>query len=399
MTIKIYKFGGMSLEGKEKIGNAVSACVSEVKQGTKLVCVVSAMGKTTDELFALVQKFSPMVTVDKSMTVIGMGEIISARVFDFALRSESIASLLIEPFSKRWPIILKGNGSLNRRQTEQNIKKHIRGFFKKIDCIVIPGFIAMKKNGDWGTLGRGGSDTTAFIMGKYLKAEEIVMVKDVDGVFTADPSIVPGAKHIRYITADELLTMSAFGAQVIHSDALSFKGKQQKLRIINHSFGNVAYEGTVVDGKVTRKVFLLEEKLSLITFYKEDLTGDRELIEELTQKILKKTRVFGTTLGIDYLGFYVPYGTSKSVLKKLWTTSLLKKVSVVERKNIALLIMKRESPVNLPGMINYLLTPLAKENVNIVEVITIGREILLFVPWEDREIALHALKKRVKKRM
>jgi len=395
MKLKVYKFGGTSLEGAERIKSAVSAAISEVKRGTKLICVVSAMGKTTDELFNLIQKIDPDVRVEQVMGIIGMGEIISARVFNYSLKRKGIKTQLVEPYSDEWPIYLKKDGSINKSRTERNVKNLFLHFFDNVDAVVVPGFVALKGNEEWGTLGRGGSDTTAFILGKYLNAEEVVIVTDVDGVYTADPKILLKARHLKYIDADELSTLSAFGAKVIHSDALSFKTVNQKVKIIHHSFGELVYEGTVIDGKVNRKLFLLGTKLSLISVCKKDMTGSQKLIKSLINTLLKMTKVFGLTLGIDYLGFYVPSNQSSKIIKKIGEIQNDKDFNVVERDNIALLVMSRESSVNLPGMINYLLTPLAKKRINIVEVITIGREILVFIKWEDRIKAMQVLKRQV----
>ncbi len=399
MQVKVYKFGGASLRDKSKIMLAVSACVSEVKSGTKIVCVVSAMGSTTDQLFSLIQNLDPETTVDKSMEILGMGEMISARILNYMLKIAEVRSMILEPGAKKWPLILKTDGSLNRSQTKSRIERNFPGFFRDFDCIVVPGFIAVKKSGEWGTLGRGGSDTTAFVLGKYLKAVEVVMVKDVDGIYAVDPSIFPKAKHLRLISADSLSTMSSFGANVIHSDALSYKKKGQKAKIVHHSFGNLEYEGTVIDGKVGRKLFLLDQELSLISICKKDITGNRKLIKKLTCMVLETSNVFGTTLGIEYLGFYVPDEKSQKVIKKLANVSKKFGLSIIETKNVALLIMKRESPVNLPGMINYLLSPLAKKHLNVVEVISIGREILLFIRWKDRIKAMQALRRGGKRKV
>jgi aspartate kinase len=398
MVIKVFKFGGTSLEGKERILNAVSACIEEVDGGSKIICVVSAMGKTTEDLYALVQQIHPRVTVEESMPVVGMGEIISARILSYALRKKHVSVKLLEPFAREWPILLKRDGSLSKRRTKKAVEECMPALLKTNDVVIVPGFIGVKPDGSWGTLGRGGSDTTAFIFGKYVDADEIVMVKDVDGVYTADPSLVPGAEHLTYIDADELSTLSAFGAGVMHADALSYKGKNQKVRIVHHDFGNLAYGGTVVDGTVERKLYLLDEKLNLISFYKRDIAGERDMIEKLSSKIIQKTKVFGTTLGIDYLGFYVPSSESKSVIKACAKSATKRKIKLVERKDIALLIMRRESPVNLPGMITYLLTPLSRKQINVVEVITIGREILVFTNWSDREKAMDILKKSRRKK-
>jgi aspartate kinase len=398
MAIKVYKFGGASLEGGRGILNAASACVREIKAGVKVICVVSAMGKTTDRLYSLVQEINPDVSVEDSMPVVGVGEIISARVLTYALRERRLNVIMLEPSAREWPILLKRNGSLSIERTRTAIKAHLPSLLKSNDVVVVPGFIGVKPNRTWGTLGRGGSDTTAFILGKYANADEIIMVKDVDGIYTADPSIVPEAKHLKYIDADELSAMSAYGAGVLHADALSYKGKKQRVKIVHHSFGNLAYGGTVVDGTVERELYLLEEKLNLISFCKKDIAGEREVVQALTRGVMKKSKVFGTTLGIDYLGFYIPSEVSRGVIASAAKLAAKSHIKLIERKGIALLIMRRESPVNLPGMIAYLLTPLSKARINIVEVITIGREILVFTNWNDRQKAMDIIKKKRRKR-
>jgi aspartate kinase len=398
MSIKVYKFGGSSLEGRGRILSAATACINETENRGKVICVVSALGKSTDRLYSLVKEINPAVTVEQSMPVVGMGEIISSRLITYALLERGAKAMSLEPFSKEWPILLKKSGSLSKRGTRKAIKTSLPSLLDAYDVIVIPGFIGVKPDGTWGTLGRGGSDTTAFIIAKYIDAEEIIMVKDVDGIFTADPSVVPEAKQLKYIDADELFTMSAFGAGVLHADALSYKGKKQRVKIIHHSFGNLAYGGTVVDGTVERELYLLEEKLNLISFYKKDIAGEREVVEALTGSVMRKSKVFGTTLGIDYLGFYIPSDASRAIIASAGKIAVRNQIKLIERKGIALLIMRRESPVNLPGMITYLLTPLSRAQINVVEVITIGREILVFTNWRDRLEAMDILKKRRRKR-
>ncbi len=398
MPTKIYKFGGTSLGDAEKMVSAANALVCGVTRDEKIICVVSAMGKTTDELYAVVRKMDPRTSISASISVVGMGEIISARMLGYALKQAGVNVMCLEPFSGKWPILLKRDGSLSKRRTAKAVKEHLPSLLRRHDVIVVPGFIGVKPGGTWGTLGRGGSDTTAFIIGKYIKADEIIIVKDVNGIYDADPSIVPDAKQLQYIDADELSTMSALGAGVLHADALSYKGKGQKVKIIHHSFGDLAYGGTVVDGTVERSLYLLDEKLDLISFCKKDIAGERKLIGQLTKRIMEQTRVFGTTLGIDYLGFYVPSEASRRALASASRISMEHSIKLIERKDIALLIMRRESPVNLPGMIAYLLTPLSKEKVNVVEVITIGREILVFTQWKDRVRAMNILKRGTKKR-
>lgn len=393
MIIKVFKFGGTSLGDAKLIDNAVSASRAEIERGSKVISVVSAMGNMTDRLYNIVQGIDRGATVEDSMEVVGMGEIISGRIFNYLMNQKGIKSKLIEPFAEEWPIVLNDNSQLDKNSTKERVTKYFPEYFESYDSIVVPGFIALRTDKKWGTLGRGGSDTTAFILGRYTEAEEVIIVTDVEGVYTADPSVYGDAEHIKYIDADDLSTMSSFGSQVIHSDALSFKGSKQKARIIHHSFGDVAYEGTVIDGTATRKLFLLEDKLSLITIYKKDITGGKKLVKELSNIIYGLSKVFGVTLGIDYLGFYVPFDISKDIVIRLGKISQDRGFNIAEKGNIALLIMRRESPANLPGMINYLLTPLAEEKLNVVEVISIGREILIFVRWDDREKAMDILKK------
>lgn len=392
MILKIFKFGGMCLDGEERIKSALNICVSQIKSGVKLICVVSAMGKTTDEVFRLVRQINPDATLEETIGILGLGEILSGKIMQYSLQKAGVRSTLIEPYSKTWPIMLKKDGSINKALIRKRAKEILHSIRNNFECIVIPGFIALKENGSWGTLGRGGSDTTALILGKYLNADEVVIVKDVDGVYNADPKLLPNAKKIRFISADELSTISSFGAKVIHSSALKFKQEAQSLKIVHRSFGNLIYEGTVIDGKVSRKLFSLKTKLSLISLYKKNISSYKSFVNLLINDVMEVSKVYGITLGIDYLGFYIPMKNSGKVLKKINRLLEKKRLNIIKRDNIALLIMRRESPVNLPGMINYLLTPLARINLNIVEVITVGREILLFVGWDDKERAMNILK-------
>ncbi len=113
---------------------------------------------------------------------------------------------------------------------------------------VVAGFLGKTKDGKITTLGRGGSDTTAFILAEALNADEIVLVTDADGILSGDPKIVSNPERLKKIDVNTLVGLADSGAKFIHSKALKYKPKNINVRVINHSHGNLSKEGTVITG-------------------------------------------------------------------------------------------------------------------------------------------------------
>ncbi|MEM3507321.1 MAG: aspartate kinase, partial [Candidatus Bathyarchaeia archaeon] len=198
--IIVAKFGGSSLADSERIVKAAKTVAKEVEKGNMVVVVTSAMGKTTDELIKLLKKTSNENIEKMDLDdVLSMGERTSARIFATALKSQGFKVRYFDPSDQDWPIITDDNFSNANPildECEKRIKESILPLLKDGIIPIIGGFIGKTKNGRVSTIGRGGSDTTAFLIARALKANEVVLVTDSDGIMTADPKIVSNAKKL-----------------------------------------------------------------------------------------------------------------------------------------------------------------------------------------------------------
>ncbi len=376
--MKVVKFGGTSLGDIERVNTAINSVIEYSKKNEKIIVVVSAMDDDTDILLSLIKG----VGAREEPEFISLGEIKSARLFYYGLLSKGVKTQLIEPYSPYWPLFVK-DMEIIEPSMESALK--ILEDFKDIQVFVFPGFIAIDDKGKLITLGRGGSDTSAFMLGKLFNADEVIIVTDVEGVFNTDPNLFP-AEKIKEISADKLMTLSSFGARVMHEEALRFKDKNQKSKIIHYKFGNLEYEGTGIFGEVKREIFLFKGDVSLITLHKEDLISNIWDIYD----IIKGSKIFSIITGVDFIGLYIPTKDLKSMIEKIMKSI---KLEITSKDGISMIVLRKEVPVDRPGLISSILEELRKENISIVEISSIGREIQIFVKKEDSEKVLKILRK------
>ena len=187
----VVKFGGSSLRDKDRLSNTASLIAKETEKGTRLVVVVSAMGKMTDQLLNLIHQDSAK-GLDKtdSDDILAMGERTSVRVFATALKAVGVEAKYFDPGEPNWPIITDDNFSDANPILElclQRVREHVVPLLDWGTVPVIAGFVGRSTAGKVSTIGRGGSDTTAFIIAKGIGADEVVLVTDADGILSADP--------------------------------------------------------------------------------------------------------------------------------------------------------------------------------------------------------------------
>jgi len=221
MRIIVQKFGGTSVAKQENREMAVQKIINSYKSGFKTVVVVSAMGRrgepyATDTLIDLLQDINKDTHPREMDLIMSIGEIISSAVMANTLRSKGYDAIAVTGWQAG--IITDqnyGNANILDVKPASIIRALEQG---KIP--VVTGFQGVTENGEITTLGRGGSDTTAAILGEALKAEFIEIYTDVDGIMTADPRIVSNASMIRHITYSELFQIADQGAKVIHPRAV-----------------------------------------------------------------------------------------------------------------------------------------------------------------------------------
>ena len=214
----VMKFGGTSVADPEKIRRVASRLVEAKRAGSRVVAVVSAMGQHTDELVSLAHEVSPQPKPREMDMLISVGERISC-----ALVAMAIADLGLDAISLTGSQAGIVTDTVHGKAKIVEVRAHRIHEALDFDRIVlVAGFQGVSTEFDITTLGRGGSDTTAVALAAALGADACEIYTDVDGVFTADPRLVPGARKLHAVSYEEMLEMAASGAKVLALRSVEF---------------------------------------------------------------------------------------------------------------------------------------------------------------------------------
>ncbi len=236
----VKKFGGTSVGDQERIMNVARRCAEEYSRGNDVVLVLSAMGKTTDILLKTAREINPKAPKRELDMLMTTGEQTSVALMAIALDSLGIPAISLNAFQVRMETTsVYGNARLKRID-----KERIRHELASRKIVIVTGFQGVNRYEDYTTLGRGGSDTTAVALAAALHADACEIYTDVDGVYTADPRIVPGARKISEITYDEMLDLATCGAGVLHNRSVEMAKKYGVPLVVRSSLNNS--EGTIV---------------------------------------------------------------------------------------------------------------------------------------------------------
>ena len=236
----VKKFGGTSVGDQERIMNVARRCAEEYSKGNDVVVVLSAMGKTTDILLKTAREINPKAPKRELDMLMTTGEQTSVALMAIALDSLGIPAVSLNAFQVRMETTsVYGNARLKKIDKERILHELAS---RKI--VIVTGFQGVNRYEDYTTLGRGGSDTTAVALAAALHADACEIYTDVDGVFTADPRIVPGARKLSEITYDEMLDLATCGAGVLHNRSVEMAKKYGVPLVVRSSLNNS--EGTIV---------------------------------------------------------------------------------------------------------------------------------------------------------
>ncbi|MCD6505660.1 aspartate kinase [Candidatus Poribacteria bacterium] len=243
MGIIVQKYGGSSVADAEKIKHVANRIVRTKEQGHDVVVVVSAMGKTTDELIALAKSISPNPPEREMDMLLATGEQVS-----IALVAMAIHELGHEAISLTGPQVgIITDSSFSKARIRHVNTDRIMESLRQGKIVVVAGFQGVTMDGHITTLGRGGSDTTAVALAAALGASVCDIFTDVDGVYTADPRIVRDARRIDVISYEEMLELASLGAKVLHSRSVELARKFNVPLRVRSTFSDD--EGTKVMGE------------------------------------------------------------------------------------------------------------------------------------------------------
>ncbi|MCD2203055.1 aspartate kinase [Halobacterium sp. KA-6] len=382
----VAKFGGTSLGSGDRIERAADSIADAVAAGHELAVVASAMGNTTDELL-------DDITFDADdadrAEIVSMGERTSVRMLKAALAARGVDAVFLEPGHPDWPVVANDRGEVDVEET----KKRVEALAEDLDEVVpvITGFLAEDHEGNVTTLGRGGSDTTAVMLGRYANADEVVIVTDVEGVMTGDPHVVEGARNVGEITVDELRNLSFRGAEVVAPSALSFKDDDLDVRVIHYQHGDLLSGGTKIEGQFENMIDMRDTPLACLTVAGRAIRNRPGIMSTLSTALHDSDiNVDAVASGMDSMTFYVDEGVAERAENVLHSEVIEvgELSSVTVRDEVAVIrVLGGELP-NQPGVLRRIVDPIAEAGINVIDIISSATSVAVFVDWDDREKTL-----------
>ena len=394
MKLIVKKYGGTSVATPTKIKN-IAKKIAEESDSNRLVIVLSAMGKTTDNLVSLAKKCSKNPNLIDYDLLVSSGEQISISLLSMALKDLGKDSVAYTG----WQAGIKTNNAhstarilgINANKIKQDLK------MKKI--VVIAGFQGVN-NGSITTLGRGGSDTSAVAIAAALNASECQIFTDVDGVYTTDPRICETARKIDNVTYEEMLEMSGLGSKVLQLRAVEFASKYNvPLRVMHaHKDG----EGTLIkkeeknveDALISGIAFAKDESEIMIRGVKDSPGIAASILGPIGEADIEVDMIV-QNVGSDGLADFTFTVSRKDFNKAIQTIEKNKKKmnyqEVSATKNIVKVSLIGVGMRSHAGIAGQMFTCLAKKKINIRMISTSEIKISVVIDQKNLENAVKAL--------
>jgi aspartate kinase len=396
MALVVHKYGGTSVGSAERIKNVARRVKSARDAGNRVVVVVSAMGHTTDELIALAKQVTDNPGDRELDMLLSTGEVVSITLLAMALRSlgaEAIsltggqAGIMTDNSHSRASIIALEPARIHRELEGGKI-------------VIVAGFQGITEDLDVTTLGRGGSDTTAVALAAGLKADLCEIYTDVDGVYTADPRLVPNARQLSDISFDEMLELAQQGARVMHPRAVELGEVYGMPIMVRCSFndrpGTLIHGGELVEKK--NKVRGIAHDLDVAKITVQGVP-DRPGIASRLFIPLAEAGVNVSTIvqnaGVEGLAD-VSFTVSRNDLSKALVTTgpvahELGARKVVSGDNVGKVSIVGSGIENVPGQAAVMFRTLAENGINIEMITTSQIRITCVVEREQVAKAVAAL--------
>ncbi|MEJ6951798.1 aspartate kinase [Natronospora cellulosivora (SeqCode)] len=277
MSLIVQKYGGSSVANIDKIKNVAERVIEEYNKNNSVVVVVSAMGDTTDELYGLMNQITKNPNPRECDMLLTTGEQVTISLLSMAIQAKGYKAISLTGSQVR----IETNDQHNKAEIRKINNSRISDELDKGKIVVVAGFQGINSLDDFTTLGRGGSDTTAVALAASLEADCCEIYSDVDGIYTADPRIVPEAKKLSYISYEEMLELASLGANVLHPRSVELaKAYNMKLYIAS-SFN---YKPGTIVGRMED----MENKKSVT-----GVTSDKEEVKITVEKIPDRPGVAG----------------------------------------------------------------------------------------------------------
>lgn len=392
----VKKFGGTSVADKERIFNVAKRCIRDSQNGNDVVVVLSAMGKYTDELIAKAKEINPNPSKREMDMLFTIGEQMSVSLMAMAMDALGVRAISLNAFQ----VAMHTTSNYSNARLKKIDTERIRRELDDRKIVIVTGFQGINKYNDYTTLGRGGSDTTAVALAAALHADACEIYTDVDGVYTADPRLVPTARKLNAITYDEMLDLATLGAGVLHNRSVEMAKKYGVSLVVRSSLNES--EGTVVKEVVKKMERMLisgvaldkdADRISVIGI--KDVPGSAfKLFNTLAKKNINVDIIIQSVgrEGTKDISFTVAHDNLKEAIELL---EEYQEVLGFERVDynceVAKLSIVGAGMMSNPGVAAKMFECLYNENVNINMIATSEIRITVLVNSEDAVRAMNAV--------
>ena len=252
MALIVKKFGGTSVANAERLHNVAKIITDDYDKGNNVVVVVSAQGDTTDDLIEKAGEITSNASPRDMDFLLTSGEQISAALLSMVINKMGYHATPLTG----WQAGFLTDSNHSRARIRRLNTERLEHELDKRNIIIVTGFQGINRYDDITTLGRGGSDTSAVAIAAELRADKCQIYTDVDGVYTADPRIVPSAYKLESISYDEMLELASLGAQVLHNRSVEMAKKYNVRLEVLSSLENKP--GTIVKEAATMEKLLIK---------------------------------------------------------------------------------------------------------------------------------------------
>lgn len=398
MGLVVQKFGGTSVANAERIKSAASTVVKTYLEGNRVIVVVSARARTTDDLIDLAHEICDNPHSRELDMLVSTGEQISISLMAMAIQSLGYSAISLTGGQ----VGIVTDSSHTKARIVNISANKINEELERGNIVIVAGFQGVDSNQNITTLGRGGSDLTAVAIAARMKADLCEIFTDVDGIYTADPRIVPDARKLDKISYDEILELASLGAKVMQARSIEFAKKFNVPICVRSSFSNAP--GTLICREVPEMEDIV---VSGATISKNDAkitirgVPDKpgqaaRIFHEIAQKNINVDMIIQNTgaQGLADLTFTVPKSdlgeaiiTAENIVKKIGASEVIAD-SQIAKLSIVGIGMRSHT-----GIAERMFSALADEKINIQMISTSEIKVSCIIDAAHAEQALCAIHK------
>ena len=396
MALIVQKFGGSSVANADRVMNVARIVTDTYKAGNDVVVVVSAQGDTTDDLIEKAMEINPTAAKRELDQLLTAGEQISISLLAMAIESLGfpVISLL------GWQAGFNTNSVYGSARIKKIKPNRLQAELAKHNIVVVAGFQGLNRYDDLTTLGRGGSDTSAVAIAATLHADKCQIFTDVEGVYTADPRKVEGAKKLKEITYDEMLELATLGAQVLNNRSVEMAKKYsvelEVLSSLNPIPGTIVKEVAKMEKMLIRGVTKDKDVALVSVLGVKDNPGVAfNIFSKLSQKNINVDIIlqsFGRDNTKDIV-FTVSKDNGPVAVELLKETSALDGAKIVCDTNVAKVSIVGAGMESHPGTATKMFEALYERNINIRMISTSEIKISVIIDADDADRAVSAVHK------